>query len=195
MANDKFDAKSFNPQAFKYTVDRVPRTRLNEIRKSRALTGNSDIRTVFSAQNGTAYARIAMRGLLDGDAVNYDGKTDITATSTKTFEQGVVVIGRAKAWTELDFSTDITGGVGWMDNVAQQVAAYWEDVDQDTILAVLKGVFSMTEGKSGEFVTKHTYTVDGNLEATTMNSATAQACGVRKKKSAWCSCTPLCLPT
>ena len=182
MANDKFDAKSFNPQAFKYTVDRVPRTRLNEIRKSRALTGNSDIRNVFSAQNGTAYARIAMRGLLDGDAVNYDGKTDITATSTKTFEQGVVVIGRAKAWTELDFSTDITGGVGWMDNVAQQVAAYWEDVDQDTILAILKGVFSMTGGKSGEFVTKHTYTVDGNLEATTMNSATAQACGDRKKK-------------
>ena len=44
MANDKFDAKSFNPQAFKYTVDRVPRTRLNEIRKSRALTGNSDLR-------------------------------------------------------------------------------------------------------------------------------------------------------
>ena len=92
MANDKFDAKSFNPQAFKYTVDRVPRTRLNEIRKSRALTGNSDIRNVFSAQNGTAYARIAMRGLLDGDAVNYDGKTDITATSTKTFEQGVVCL-------------------------------------------------------------------------------------------------------
>ena len=30
MANDKFDAKSFNPQAFKYTVDRVPRTRLND---------------------------------------------------------------------------------------------------------------------------------------------------------------------
>ena len=54
MANDKFDAKSFNPQAFKYTVDRVPRTRLNEIRKSRALTGNSDIRNVFSAQYGTA---------------------------------------------------------------------------------------------------------------------------------------------
>ena len=34
-----------------------------------------------------------MRGLLDGDAVNYDGETDITATSTKTFEQGMVVVG------------------------------------------------------------------------------------------------------
>lgn len=182
MLNTKFDAKSFNPQAFKYAVDRIPRTRLNEMRKSRALAGNPDIRDVFSTQGGTGYARIAMRGLLDGDAVNYDGQTNITATSTKTFEQGVVVIGRAKAWTEKDFSFDITGGIDWMDNVAQQVSEYWQDIDQDTILAVLKGVFAMTGGQSAEFVAKHTYEVAGNMEATTMNSATAQACGDRKKK-------------
>lgn len=184
MPNTKFDAKSFNAEAFKYAVGRVPRTRLNEIRKSRVLAGNPDIREVFASQNGTGYARIAMRGLLDGDAVNYDGQTDIEATSTKTFEQGVVVIGRAKAWTERDFSFDITGGVDFMDNVAAQVADYWQDVDQDTILAILKGIFSMTGGQSAEFVTKHTYTVDGPMEATTLNSATAQACGDRKKKFA-----------
>lgn len=184
MPNAKFDAKSFNPEAFKYKADRIPRTRLNEIRKSRVLVGNPDIREVFASQNGTGYARIAMRGLLDGDAVNYDGKTDITATSTKTFEQGVVVIGRAKAWVEKDFSYDITGGVDFMDNVAQQVAEYWQDVDQDTILAILKGVFSMTGGKSGEFVEAHTFAVDGPMEATTLNTATAQACGDRKKKFA-----------
>ncbi len=176
----KFDSKSFNPQAFKYSVQRAPRTRLNEIRKSRALTGNSEIRAVFTSQNGTGYARIAMRGLLDGEAVNYDGETDITATSTKTFEQGVVVIGRAKAWTERDFSEDISG-VDFMDNVAQQVAAYWEDIDQDTLLAILDGVFAMSEGRSGAFVKKHTFEVAGNMEATTLNSATTQACGDRKK--------------
>ena len=44
MANTKFDAKSFNPEAFKYKADRIPRTRLNEIRKSRVLVGNPDIR-------------------------------------------------------------------------------------------------------------------------------------------------------
>ena len=33
MPNTKFDAKSFNPEAFKYKADRIPRTRLNEIRK------------------------------------------------------------------------------------------------------------------------------------------------------------------
>ena len=179
---NKFDAKSFNPQAFKYKADRIPRTRMNEMRKSRVLTGNPDIRAVFTTQDGTAYARLAMRGLLDGDAVNYDGKTDITATSTKTFEQGVVVVGRAKAWTERDFSFDITGGQDFMDNVAKQVAEYWQDIDQDTLLAILRGVFAMTSTKGAEFVKKHTYEVDGPMEATTLNSATAQACGDHKKK-------------
>jgi len=180
----KFDAKSFNPQAFKYRADRIPRTRLNEMRKSRVLAGNPDIRSVFTTQDGTAYARIAMRGLLDGDVLNYDGETDIIATSTKTFEQGVVVVGRAKAWVEKDFSYDITGGIDFMDNVAQQVVEYWQDIDQDTLLAILKGVFSMTSAKGAKFVEKHSYTVDGPMEATSLNSATAQACGDRKKKFA-----------
>ena len=182
MPNAKFDAKSFNPEAFRYILDRIPRARLNELRKSKALVGNPDIREVLGSQNGTGYARVAMRGLLDGEAVNYDGKTDITATNTKTFEQGVVVIGRAKAWVEKDFSYDITGGVDFMNNVAQQVADYWQDIDQNTILAVLKGVFSMTGTKNAEFVEKHTYTVSGNLEPSTLNTATAKACGDHKKK-------------
>lgn len=181
MPNTKFDAKSFNPEAFKYMVGRVPNLKMNELRKSRALGGNPDIREVFSAQSGTAYARIAMRGLLDGEAVNYDGQTDITATSTKTFEQGVVVIGRAKAWTEKDFSYDITGGVDFMQNIAEQVAGYWEGIDQEQILAILKGIFSMTGAKNLEFVNNHTYTENGNMTAVTLNSATQKACGANKK--------------
>lgn len=182
-----FDAKHFNPQAFKYMVDHVPNLKTNEIRKSRALTGNADIRNVFASQNGTEYAKIVMKGLLDGQAVNYDGETDITASNTKTFERGVVVIGRAKAWTEKDFSEDITGGVDFMGNIASQVAEYWEAVDQDTILAVLEGIFAMTEGeKNTEFVAKHTSDVtetgDGCITATTLNSATNKACGANKKK-------------
>ena len=54
MANSKFDSKSFNAEAFKYMVDRVPNLNLNELKKSRALAGNPDIRGVFTAQNGTA---------------------------------------------------------------------------------------------------------------------------------------------
>lgn len=187
--NTKFDAKSFNPEAFKYMVGRVPDIRKNELRKSKALTGDSDIKAVFSEQNGTAYARIAMRGLADGEAVNYDGQTDIAATSTKTFERGVVVIGRAKAWTEKDFSSDITGGVDFIENVASQVSEYWTEQDQNTLLAILEGVFAMTTATSGEksqeFVDKHTYDItgadEGLMTATTLNSAMQQACGANKK--------------
>lgn len=180
----KFDSKSFNEKAFKYSVDRIPNLKTNELKKSRALTGNEDIRKVFSDEDGTAYARIAMRGLLEGEAVNYDGQTDITATSTKTFERGVVVVGRAKGFVEKDFSYDITGGKDFMQNVAEQIAEYKDGLDQDTILSVLKGIFSMTGTKNLEFVNKHTTEVKGNVGATTLNSATNKACGANKKKFA-----------
>ena len=153
MPNAKFNAKSFNPEAFGYMVNRVPNLKINSIKKSKALVGNPEIRSTFTSQNGTAYARIAMRGLLDGQAVNYDGETDITASSTKTFEQGVVVVGRAKSWTERDFSYDITGGVDFMENIAEQVAE-----------------------------------VDGNITATTLNTATQKACGANKRKFALVFC-------
>lgn len=180
----KFDSKSFNEKAFKYSVERIPNLKTNELKKSRALTGNEDIRKVFADEDGTAYARIAMRGLLEGEAVNYDGQTDITATSTKTFERGVVVIGRAKGFVEKDFSYDITGGKDFMQNVAEQIADYKDGLDQDTILSVLKGIFSMTGAKNLEFVNKHTTEVKGNVGATTLNSATNKACGSNKKKFA-----------
>lgn len=180
----KFDSKSFNEKAFKYSVDRIPNLKTNELKKSRALTGNEDIRRVFADEDGTAYARIAMRGLLEGEAVNYDGRTDITATSTKTFERGVVVVGRAKGFVEKDFSYDITVGKDFMQNVAEQIADYKDGLDQNTILSVLKGIFSMTGAKNSEFVNKHTTEIKENIGATTLNSATNKACGANKKKFA-----------
>ena len=182
-----FDNKSFNPQAFKYLVDRVPNLKLNEIKKSKALAGNPDIANVFKSQNGTAYARIVLRGLAEGDAVNYDGQTNITTSSTKTFEQGVVVVGRAKGFLEKDFSYDITGGVDFMDNIAKQIAEYKDGLDQDTILATLEGVFNMgsiasPDTKSKEFCDKHTYAINDEISATTLNTATNRACGANKKK-------------
>jgi hypothetical protein len=160
---------------------------MHEIKKSKALAGNPDIKaTLGGSQGGTGYARIAMRGLLDGDAVNYDGQTDITATNTKTFEQGVVAVGRAKAWVEKDFSYDITGGIDFMQNIADQVGEYWDGIDQNTIIAILQGIFSMSGAKNLEFVNNHTYDVtekvDGKMSATTLNSATNKACGANKKK-------------
>lgn len=178
-----FDSKSFNEKAFKYSVEhaRIPNLKTNELKKSKALKGSKDIRDVFTSQNGTVYAEIAMKGLLDGQAVNYDGQTDIEATKTKTFNRGIVVVGRAKAWTEKDFSDDVADEK-FMDNVAEQVAEYKDGLDQDTILAVLEGIYKMTGTKNSEFVDNHTTEVEGNMTATTLNSATNKACGANKKK-------------
>lgn len=182
----KFDSKSFNPQAFGKYVERIPQLKKNELIKSGTLKGNIEIKNAFSSQTGTAYAILPMYGLLDGDVLNYDGQTDITATGTTTYERGVVVIGRAKAWTEGDFAVDITGGVDFMDNVANQVAEYFDEVDQSTLLAILEGIFNMTGAANKEFVDKHTYDItaveDGLAGPATLNSAIQQAGGDNKSK-------------
>ena len=184
----KFDSKSFNPVAFGAYVDRIPTTKKNELVKSQALRGNEQIRAAFSSQTGTAYATIPMTGRLGGEPLNYDGKTDITAQSTTTYERGVVVIGKAQSWTELDFSSDITGGVNFMDNVAAQVAEYWDYIDQKTLLSILKGIFSMTGAGNLKFVNGHTYDITGEsgeankAGATTLNTAIQKACGDNKAK-------------
>lgn len=190
----KFDSKSFNPVAFGKYVERIPATKRNELVKSRALKGNQQIRDAFSSQTGTAYATIPMTGRIGGTPLNYDGQTDITAQTTTTFERGVVVIGRSQAWVESDFSYDITGGVNFMDNVAAQIAEYWDGVDQDTMLAILTGIFAMTGTENAKFVSAHTLDItgvtgedkDGNslncVGPTTLNTATQKAGGDNKSK-------------
>ena len=81
----KFDSKTFNPQAFGKYVERIPQLKKNELIKSGALKGNTEIRNAFSSQTGTAYAILPMYGLLDGEVLNYDGQNDITATTTTTY--------------------------------------------------------------------------------------------------------------
>ena len=79
-----------------------------------------------------------------------------------------------------------------MDAVAAQIAEYKDGLDQNTILAVLKGVFAMNgDAKSKEFVAKHTTEVDGTMTATTLNSATNKACGANKRNFRLCLCTAM----
>lgn len=190
----KFDSKSFNPVAFGKYVQSIPAVKRNELIKSRALKSNPDIKAAFSSQTGTAYATLPMTGRIGGTPLNYDGQTDITAQSTTTYERGVVVVGRAQSWVENDFSYDITGGMNFMDVVAQQISEYWDEVDQDTLLAILKGIFSMTGTENTAFVNNHTLDVttatgedsDGNPKscagAATLNTAIQKAAGDNKAK-------------
>jgi hypothetical protein len=180
----QFDAKIFNPEVFGKYVERIPDLKKNELLRAGVLRTRNDLKGMLNAQTGGNYITIPMKGLIDGAPLNYDGETDITATSTKTYSQSMVVVGRAKAWTEKDFSADITG-VNFMDNVAAQVAKYWEDVDQDTLINILTGIFSMTGAGNLKFVDNHTNDItgvgDGKMGATTMNSSIQKACGDNKK--------------
>jgi len=185
MRSTKFNASRFNPEAFGYSVKRVKGLKVCELSKAKALVGNPDIKCAFSGAGSTGYARIVMRGALDGGAVNYDGSTDIAPDAAKVFEQGVVVVGRAKGWVEKDFTYD-SGGGEFMDSVAKQVAEYKDFLDLETLVSTLDGVFSMSGDENEEFVEGHTLDIsangDGLITAVALNNAAFKACGANKKK-------------
>lgn len=193
MAN-KFDSKSFNPQAFGAYVKRVPNVKKNELAKSGAVGSNEQARSALSNQTGSLYARIPYFGRIDGStSQNNDGNTDIGSTNTSTFEQGFVTASRMDGWTERSFSKNITAGTDFMDNVAKQVSEYKFEVRQAMLLSILKGIYSMsTDGDSvaaiaaKEFIEKHTHDISGEagegayVSATTLNTALQKACGDNK---------------
>lgn len=180
-----FDAKQFNGEVFGKYVDTIPRVKRNELLNSQAVVKNDKYKAMMAEQTGGNIITVPIFGRISGTPVNYDGKTDITDTSTKTFSHTRVVVGRANAWTEKDFSYDITGGVDFMDNIAKQIAQYWDDVDQDTLLAILKGIFAMTGKQNLEFVNAHTFDIskdkeNGKFNVTTLNLGLQQAVGQNK---------------
>lgn len=184
----KFNATTFNAEVFGAYVSRIPKVKKNEMLQCGILQRNSEIRGAFHAKTGTAYATLPMYGQISGAPLNYDGQTDITADSLSSFERKVIVVGRAKAWTEHDFAEDITGGAKFMDNVARQIASYWDDVDQGVLLSILKGIFSMSGTANEVFVKAHTLDISaetgeaGVLGAATLNTAVQQAGGDNKNK-------------
>ena len=105
-----FDAKHFNEVAFGKYMDSIPDARRNKLLESGAIVRDKRLSDTFAGQTTTSYAEIPFYGNLEGAPDNYDGVTDITTDSTKTYLQGCFTYGRAHGWTEKDFSYDITGG-------------------------------------------------------------------------------------
>lgn len=187
-----FNSKLFNGEVFRKYVERVPNTRKTELLKSRAIRQRPELASSMADQVGGNYITTPMKGLISGgSAQNYDGNTDLQSKNTRTFAHSRVVVGRADSWTERDFSYDITGGEDFMENIAAQIAEYWDEIDQNTIVSILKGVFRMADEKGLEFVAAHTYDVTkkvnsegvtGYMDATTLNTGMQRACGDNKGK-------------
>ncbi len=184
MAGTKFDSKSFNPQAFGRYMETVPKQKLNALIKANIFRSNEEIRNTFGSQTGTSYAVLPMFGRLNGSPVNYDGVTNYgEAKKLGTYERGVVTFGRKDKFSESDFSYDITSGVDFMSQIGSQLAEYWDDANEATLVAILNGIFSMTDTGGAEFVEKHTYEAE-EVTTTTLNNAIQQASGDRKAKYA-----------
>lgn len=187
-----FDSKLFNGEVFQQYVDRLPNPNKTELIKSRAIRPRPDLASAMSDQVGGNYITTPLTGLISGSAPqNYDGATNIESHNTKTFSHSRVVVGRSNAWTERDFSYDITGGEDFLENVAQQIATYWDEIDQATIVHILNGVFNMADKEGKKFVDTHTYDVTaktnsegtmGCMDGTTLNTGMQRACGDNKSK-------------
>ena len=183
-----FDLKNFNGEVFGAYVDTVPNLNRNALLKSGALVEKPQYASMLPDQTGGNYITIPIKARISGTPENYDGATNITADSRDTYTHGRIVVGRAHGWTEKDFASDITGE-DFMP-AAEEVAEYWDDIDQATLLATLKGVFAMTGTENKKF-DAHTYDITGNkadadnkLNETTLNNAIQQALGDNKSKFA-----------
>lgn len=175
-----FDSKHFNSEVFGKYLETVPRVKQNALLKAGVLRGRLDLKNMLVEQTGGNYISIPMSGRIGGAVLNYDGNTDITATGLETFLQSMIVVGRAKAWKEMDFTKDITGK-DFMEVIAGQVGDYFDDVDVSDILAILKGIFGVT---TQNFNTDHTLDISAETVATvgpsTLNSAIQKASGDNK---------------
>ena len=176
----KFDSKTWNDEVFQKYMSKVEPSRENALIKSNILDSKANkLARALDEQVGGNYIVEPIKGVLNGDVQNYDGVESITATSRDTFEQGKIVVGRMKGWEEKDFSTELSGEDYTAE--AQEVAEYYEGVDQDDLLAIFKGIFATTDTGSKDFVNAHTLNAE-KLGATTINKAITKACGDKKGK-------------
>ncbi len=180
-----FDLKNFNGEVFGAYVDQTPNLNRNELLKSGAIVEKQQYAAMLPDQVGGNYITVPIKARIGGTADNYDGNTDITSDKRATYTHGRVVVGRAHGWTEKDFSSDITGED--FLPAAGEIGEYWDDVDQNTILSVLKGIFSMTGTENLKFVNGHTNdisgeAVDNKFNETTLNNTIQKALGDNKSK-------------
>ena len=180
-----YRGKIFNEEVFEKYTKTLPSTKENSLIKSGLFTVVNKYKSKLVDQTGGYAIEEPIKGRLGGTPSNYDGSTNIEkGTERTTFQQRKIAYGRAKAWGEYDFASDISGTNFKAE--AQEVKDYWDEIRQGIVLSILKGIFAMSGGVNGQFVEKHTYDIseqDGTaskMGADTMNRAAQKALGDKK---------------
>ena len=140
-----FDEKQFNPEVFRRYMTTIENPRVNRLIKAGIFVVDPKLANVLPDGVGGNYMQENFVGRLDGTDVLYDGSTNITADTLDTYKRGLVVIGKARAFKEEDFTESITGK-DFMSNVAEQLVEYQDEKHQDIMLIILKALFDKTNG-------------------------------------------------
>ena len=91
-----FDQKNFNGEVFGKYVDAVENLNRNQLLKSGALVEKPQYASMLPDQVGGNYITVPIKARISGEADNYDGHTDITASSRGTYTHGRIVVGQKK---------------------------------------------------------------------------------------------------
>ena len=141
----KFDEKQFNPLVFRRYMTTIENPRVNRLIRAGIFVIDPALNGVLPDGVGGNYMQENFVGRLAGTDVLYDGSTNITADTLNTYKRGLVVIGKARAFVEKDFTMSITGK-DFMSNVAEQLVEYQDQKHQDAMLLILKGLFDKSSG-------------------------------------------------
>ena len=133
----KFRDKIFNENVFEKYLRTLPSTKENSMIKNGLFTVVNKYKSKMSEQAGGYFVTEPIKGRIGGTPVNYDGNTDIPEGSERTtYKQTKICYGRANAWGEYDFASDITGANFKAE--AGEVNEYWDEQRQATVLAILE---------------------------------------------------------
>lgn len=135
-----FDLKTWNEEVFDAYRSTIADPVKTNLINAGIFFGDAELAGKFPDQVGGIYAIKPVVGLLSGDADDLNGATDISNGSLGTLTQGVVVLTKGKAFTEKDFTYNLTGK-DFIFQVAEQLVPYWSKQNQKTMLAILKGIF------------------------------------------------------
>ena len=137
----QFDLKNWNDEVFLAYTRQVEDPVKTSLIEAGVFYEDNEIALQFPAQVGGNYATRPITGLINGDAVDLDGNTDIDDGELPAYSQGIVALHMGKSFTEKDFIYNLTGK-DFMNQVAEQYAKYWQKQDQKKMLSILKGIFA-----------------------------------------------------
>ena len=136
-----FDLKHWNDEVFLGYARQIEDPIKTSLIEAGVFYRDDEIALSFPAQVGGNYAVRPITGVLDGDAIDLDGATDIDDGTLNTYSQGILALHMGKSFTEKDFTFNLTGK-DFMFQVAEQIGHYWSKQEQKKMLSILKGIFA-----------------------------------------------------